>query len=153
MKPFLANKYTQLLIATCLAIVFILAALLKIKNPSSFAFDLAQYQLFPFWAINPMAIIIPWVEFIFGFMIFFGAWRRSAALGMAVMSLIFMSAIGSALLRGLDFDCGCFGGQSLYAGMDTLIMDMLIAGGTLVLICVTPKPFHSKDTSHVIRTN
>jgi hypothetical protein len=35
--------------------------------------------------------------------------RRAAALGAMLLSAGFAAAIGSALARGLELDCGCFG--------------------------------------------
>ena len=35
--------------------------------------------------------------------------RRVGALAVAVISVVFFTALASALLRGLTLDCGCFG--------------------------------------------
>ncbi|MGA7872366.1 MAG: MauE/DoxX family redox-associated membrane protein, partial [Candidatus Binatus sp.] len=35
--------------------------------------------------------------------------RRIGALAVAVISVMFLAALSSALLRGLTLDCGCFG--------------------------------------------
>jgi uncharacterized membrane protein YphA (DoxX/SURF4 family) len=95
-----------------LGFVFLWACLHKIAEPATFALDVATYQFLPLPLVNPMALILPWVEFVAGIAIILG-WRiRAAALLIAVMMVMFIIALGWALYLGLDMSCGCFASSS-----------------------------------------
>ena len=88
---------------------FILAALLKIAGPEKFATDVSNYRLLPHGAINAVAIFLPWLELVAGLFVLTGVWLRAAALLIVSITLGFMVVIVSALTRGLNIECGCFG--------------------------------------------
>ncbi len=91
-----------------LAYVFIIASLHKIAHPEMFAVDVATYGVLPLALINPMAIVLPWVEVICGGMLVVGFRSRAAALLVAGMMVMFIVALAAALYQGLDMSCGCF---------------------------------------------
>jgi uncharacterized membrane protein YphA (DoxX/SURF4 family) len=94
-----------------LGVLFIGACLHKIAEPSSFAVDIATYDILPLVAVNLVAIVLPWIELIAGGMLIVG-WRvRAASLLVAAMMLVFLGALCMALARGLDMSCGCFASQ------------------------------------------
>jgi uncharacterized membrane protein YphA (DoxX/SURF4 family) len=82
---------------------------LKILQPATFAADIGNYRLLPHEAINLMAITLPWIEVVAGFLLALGTWKRASATVIALMLIVFLAAIGQALARGLDVRCGCFG--------------------------------------------
>jgi len=89
--------------------VFVYAASLKIMVPCELAMDIYQYQLAPGVLINIGAIILPYVEMILGICLIIGLAPRGAALGISVILVIFIIVLGINLVRGIDFECGCFG--------------------------------------------
>jgi hypothetical protein len=38
-----------------------------------------------------------------------GIWKRASAVVIAALMVVFLAAIGSALVHGYDIRCGCFG--------------------------------------------
>jgi hypothetical protein len=75
----------------------------------AFAELLANYRLLPA-AINQIAaVVIPWCEVTSGILIFLNLWIRASCLLAAALFVAFGGAVASALLRGLDIECGCFG--------------------------------------------
>ena len=96
-----------------LAWVFIYACLHKIAEPLSFAIDVATYQFLPLWAINAMAIVLPWTELVVGVLLVVGWKVRPAALLVAGMMVMFLVALGWALAHDLQLSCGCFASQAL----------------------------------------
>ena len=94
-----------------LGTIFLLACWHKLAEPGSFALDIATYQILPLALINPMAIILPWVELFAGAMVFVGFRTRAAALLIAGMMAMFLVAISLALAKGLEMSCGCFASQ------------------------------------------
>jgi uncharacterized membrane protein YphA (DoxX/SURF4 family) len=50
------------------------------------------------------------VEIAIGMALVAGVFVRTAAIAGAVLMVVFVAAVGSAWARGLQIDCGCFGG-------------------------------------------
>jgi len=89
--------------------VFVIAGVLKIAHPTSFANDIANYRLLPHNAVNLLAITLPWIEVVAGALLVAGTWKRASAVLITLLMIVFLIAIGQALARGLDIRCGCFG--------------------------------------------
>ncbi len=94
-----------------LGVVFVTASWHKLLEPGAFAIDIATYQILPVVLVNPMAIVLPWVELVAGLMLMAGFRARAAALLVAGMMLVFTVAVAIALGKGLDMSCGCFASQ------------------------------------------
>ena len=88
--------------------VFLYAGLPKIMEPVRFAANVAAYQVLPYFAVYAMATILPWLETICGAMLVSGIRVRATATLILLLDLVFMVFLVSALVRGLDIDCGCF---------------------------------------------
>jgi putative oxidoreductase len=88
---------------------FVSAGVLKILDPARFASAVGNYRLASHELINIIAILVPWIETVAGFCVLVGIWLRPGALIVTVMTGIFLLVIASALARGLNIECGCFG--------------------------------------------
>ena len=88
---------------------FVIAGALKIADPAKFALDVSNYRLVPHELINLVAILVPWIEITAGSLVLAGIWLRPAALVIASLTVMFFAVIVSALARGLNIECGCFG--------------------------------------------
>lgn len=105
------NNYLGIIlfvIKLTLGITFIYSSYHKIADPAEFAKILYGYAIFPGGSINILAITIPFVELIAGFSLILGMFPRSALLIINGLLLVFILMIGFNLLRGHQFDCGCF---------------------------------------------
>ena len=91
------------------SLVFIVAGVLKLRDPLTFADGIAAFHVFPTWSINPLAMSIPYFEILTGIGIFGGRTRSAAALAACGLSVCFVVLFASALARGLDVTCSCFG--------------------------------------------
>ena len=98
-----------------LAYVFISACIHKLIDPTSFAIDIATYQMLPLIFINPLAIVLPYVELGTGIMLVTGTKARSAALMVCGMMVMFMIALSYALAHDLSISCGCFASNAAAA--------------------------------------
>ena len=104
--------------------MFIFAGALKIGDPAKFALDVSNYRLVPHELINLVAILVPWIEITAGSFVLAGIWLRAAALVITSLTVMFLFVIVSALARGLNIECGCFGtigGQ--HVGLVNLAID------------------------------
>jgi len=91
-----------------IGMVFIYASIHKIADPASFAKIIYGYYLFPDFSINLIAIILPFLELYAGVFLILGIYPQSAALVITGLLFFFIIAISINLIRGHEFDCGCF---------------------------------------------
>lgn len=127
------HAWIALVIRLYLGGVFLVACLHKIAQPSSFALDVATYQLLPLWAINLFALVLPWTELITGVMLIIGLRVRAAALLVALMMVSFILALGWALHLNLHMSCGCFASQGA-ADSDPISWHTLVRDGTWLVL-------------------
>jgi uncharacterized membrane protein YphA (DoxX/SURF4 family) len=122
------NSWIELAARWILGLTFIYASLHKILAPADFAKIIYGYGLFPEIFINLIAIIIPFLELITGLALIIGFYPRSAAIVINGLLLAFIAVLAINLIRGHEFDCGCFSaGQSGYSSSPkvTLLRDII----------------------------
>ena len=124
-----------------LGAVFILAGAFKVFQPAQFATAVANYRLLPHELINLAALTLPAIEVTAGLLLLAGAWVRGSALVVTGLSAVFFVAIISALARGLNIECGCFGtiGGSK-VGLTSLALDVALLGLAGWLCWLAKKP-------------
>ena len=64
LKISITHPVLGLLLRAYVGGVFIYASMYKINYPGEFAETIASYQLVPFWAVNLMALVMPWAELV-----------------------------------------------------------------------------------------
>lgn len=84
----------------------------KMAHPEAFADIIDNYHILPYQLVNGLAIFLPWLEFITGFLLIIGKWVKGSLLIYSTLLVIFIIALLQALIRGLDISCGCFSVQS-----------------------------------------
>jgi putative oxidoreductase len=118
-------------------IVFLYASLDKIQHPGAFAQAIANYRMVPMVLLHPFAWVLPIAEAVVGLALIVGWQRRGAALLAALMTVMFIIAIASALARGLDISCGCFDTAAGHGvGLDLLLRDVVLLAAALVPLLV-----------------
>jgi len=124
----LGNSWFELAARWLLGATFIYASYSKILAPAVFAKIIYGYDLFPGILINLFAIILPFAELIAGLALILGFYPRSAVLIINAMLLAFIISLSINIIRGHEFDCGCFainaGNQSTFSG-PLLIRDFI----------------------------
>jgi uncharacterized membrane protein YphA (DoxX/SURF4 family) len=88
--------------------VFMYASFDKMANPQAFADIIDNYRILPVQLVNPLAIFLPWIEFITGLFLITGKWVKGSLLLYSTLLIIFIAGLSQALIRGLDISCGCF---------------------------------------------
>jgi uncharacterized membrane protein YphA (DoxX/SURF4 family) len=106
--------------------VFIWAGVLKVGDPLGFAQTIKNYQAFPHDLVFVIALVLPWVEVLCGAGLIAGVLKRSSAFIAAVLLAGFIALVGSALLRGIDTSCGCFGSLSRKADVGLMLLDAVL---------------------------
>lgn len=108
--PFKPNVFTVFLIAgrIFLGSIFVYASWSKILDPAAFAEIVMNYQILPTMSANLVALSLPWLEMVCGLCLITNFWTRGGAMMVVLMMLIFISAMGLNIYRGIDVACGCF---------------------------------------------
>jgi putative oxidoreductase len=117
-----------------LGTLFLLACWHKILDPHAFAVDIATYQMLPLALVNPLAIVLPWVELFAGLLLVLGLRTRAASLLVAAMLAMFTVAISVAVSKGLDLACGCFASEG--AAEDPISWRTIVRDGAWLLLAL-----------------
>ena len=88
--------------------IFIYASIDKILHPAQFAESFLNYKILPRQMVNLFALTLPWVEVIAGIFLIAGIFEWASLTLYNGLMIVFMTAIATALMRGLNIDCGCF---------------------------------------------
>ena len=114
------------LVRFILGMVFLYASFGKIMDPRAFSENLMAYHVFDSpLAIKYIAVTLPWVEWFCGIFLILGVFVRSMAVLSSLLLLTFVLAMVSALVRGLEINCGCFGSAHETIGLFSLFRDGL----------------------------
>ena len=132
------NSWIELAARWILGITFVYASFHKIISPADFAKIVFGYDLFPEMFINLIAIVIPFLELVTGIALIIGFYPRSAAIIINGLLLAFITVLAINLIRGHEFDCGCFSAsQTGYTSSPkvTLVRDIIyfVLGMQIVL--------------------
>ncbi len=101
-----------------LAGVWAWAGWAKVADADAAVRAVRAYDLFPEAVVKPIAWGLPFVELALAVLLLVGLACRPAAWVSAVLFVAFIAMIGSAWVRGLSIDCGCFGGGGASSGAD-----------------------------------
>lgn len=108
----LQNDWLELISRWILGLTFIYASHNKILFPADFAKIIYGYDLFPHVLINPIAIILPFLELVAAIALISGVYPRSAVSIINVLLAAFIILLSVNLIRGHEFNCGCFALQN-----------------------------------------
>ena len=124
-----------------LAGLFAFAGIMKLKDPSAFAIEIHNYQVWPSTA-PVVAATLPFIEVVLAAALLFGRglWLRAGALAGAVVLGVFTVAVASVVYRGINVDCGCFGSGSGPITMLTVARDVALVAAAVVLYRLAPRP-------------
>ena len=128
LKRILQNSWVELAFRWILGVTFIYSSYSKILAPADFAKIIYGYGLFPPLLINMIAIIVPFLELVIGLALILGIYPRSAALVVNGLLMAFIIIISINLIRGHEFNCGCFAFRnsgSQISTSSTILRDMV----------------------------
>jgi rhodanese-related sulfurtransferase len=113
-----ASSVLKTLFFFVIAGAFLYPGITKLFDGVLFTDSVAGYEMLPAWGVNIVAVVLPVFEVVLGVAVLLRKMRR-AALGMMGLLLgVFIVALVQAIARGLEIDCGCFGGAA--AGKSSL---------------------------------
>jgi len=95
--------------------VWIVAGISKITDLDASVRAVRAYRILPEIAAQMVGAGLPAVELLLGALLLVGAGVRACAVVSAALMAVYMIGIASAWVRGLQIDCGCFGGGGALA--------------------------------------
>ncbi len=96
--------------------VWIVAGALKVGDAQGSIEAVRAYELLPAGLVDPVGLALPAVELVVGLALVLGVFTRAAAVVSALLFVAFIVGIASVWIRGIEIDCGCFGGGGAEPG-------------------------------------
>lgn len=126
-KEKLNNKFLYFFLRAVFAVIFIFAGMEKISDPASFSQTIENYKLFPEFALNFIAIYLPWLEVISGILLVWSKHETENLLILNSLLVLFTIIIIISVLRGLNIECGCFGtAMGIKVGIAKIIENLVL---------------------------
>lgn len=125
-------KKEKLLLYLSILILFLIyfsAGVLKILTPMQFYGAVRSYEILkdPF-LVAIVSSIVPFIEVFSAVFLLLPAWRKSSSLIIFLMTVVFLFALLFAYFRGINMDCGCFGGVLMgETGLSSIIKNIFLA--------------------------
>jgi len=141
--------FIGLLARLILGVVLIVAGALKVTSPAVSARAVNAFQILPYDVARYVGYALPVVEILVGVLLVTGLFTRMSAAVGGLLMLAFLVGIISAWVRGLNIDCGCFGGGgSIAASQTQYLADVLRDTGLTACaawLVVRPRTAYSLD--------
>ena len=146
-KEFLFSPLLVIAVRVSIGVVFIYAGAIKIYDPTGFAAMINNYDIIPLILVNIVAIVMPWIEVIFGVLLVLGVWFEGCSMLSLFLFCLFFVSITIAVMRGIDIDCGCFSTQAGTSPVTifTIFRDMLLIAVGVYMVKVA----HDKNLSQM----
>jgi len=107
-KRIVKSEYLAFVLRLFIGIMFIYASTTKIAYPAEFAKNVESFRLAPYWTVNAVAVLLPWLELICGLFLVIGLSTRAAAALVGVLLTSFTIGIAINVMRKAPISCGCF---------------------------------------------
>lgn len=109
----LSSSYATLISRLVLGGIFLVAGITKALDAGGFAASIRSYELgLPEWFVSLSAYGLPYLEILIGLYLIVGLFTKFSAWATNAMMVVFILALLQGALRGLEIDCGCFGGAA-----------------------------------------
>jgi protein-disulfide isomerase/uncharacterized membrane protein YphA (DoxX/SURF4 family) len=120
-----------------LGVVWAWAAVAKLGDPAGSVRAVRAYDLLPEWLAKGVGYGLPFLELGLAVLLIAGLATRLAAVLSSTLLVVFLAGIVSAAARGLQIECGCFGGGGqLGAGQSTAYTGEILRDAGLLVVSV-----------------
>jgi uncharacterized membrane protein YphA (DoxX/SURF4 family) len=127
---------TRWILGFAIGALFLYAGAIKAADPARFSADITNYRLMPQLMAAAVALYLPWLEIVCGMGLIFQKLYRGALLILSGLCVVFLLALISALARGLDISCGCFGHSHPHPVGAAILLDIALLGILVALLCL-----------------
>ena len=127
----------------------VVAGALKVGDPGGSIRAVNAYQLLPLGVGEWVGYALPYVEIAVGLLLLVGLFTRAVAVLAGLLMAAFVLGISWAWAKGLQIDCGCFGGGGAVAAGETSYgLDLARDAGLVLLaawLVARPRSLLSRD--------
>ncbi len=107
------DPVVTIIISLCMSLLFLLAAIQKLRAPAVFRASLEDYGLIPTGLTGFTSVCLIVIELAAAIAVLFSTSRNPGLTAMAFLLILYSVAIGINLFRGRrEIDCGCGGPDS-----------------------------------------
>jgi putative oxidoreductase len=142
----MTHKYLCLLFRLILGGVLVYAGWIKLFDTPAFMQDIANYRILPPALLPIVAITLPAIEIVAGVCLMIGLLMDGALVITTGLIVVFIAAVSSAIWRGLDVQCGCFGTSDAEKVSWTILMRDYVMLLIAVPLWLTKEKFMQLDT-------
>lgn len=135
--PAPVREWGATVVRLVLAGVWFWAGIAKIGDPAAAVRAVRAYRVLPEWLAQGVGYGLPFLELTLAVLLLVGLATRAAAAASAALLVVFLAGIVSAAARGLQIECGCFGGGGdLAAGQSTAYTGEIVRDSVFLLLAV-----------------
>jgi protein-disulfide isomerase/uncharacterized membrane protein YphA (DoxX/SURF4 family) len=133
--PGSARPWLGLAARLLLAATWAWAAVAKMGDPAASVRAVRAYRILPEWLAKAVGYGLPFLELGLAVLLLIGLATRVAAIVSSALLVVFLAGIVSAAVRGLQIECGCFGGGGqLGAGRSTAYTGEILRDTGLLIV-------------------
>jgi putative oxidoreductase len=125
LKKILTSEYLSLILRMYIGWIFIYASLSKIPDSAIFAETVANYRIIPYYGLNLVAIVLPWMELFCGFYLIIGLRTKAVSVIIGGLLFLFTAFVLINIFRGTKMSCGCFDTIGEPIGWGKVITNMI----------------------------
>lgn len=112
-------------IRALIGLLFIYSSIPKIRDPIGFAISIENYRILPVFLIKPASFFLSYFMFLLGIWLISPFYPQIAIAFAQFLLILFIIALFSTIIRGIDIECGCFKGAKFKAKA-MLVLDVLL---------------------------
>lgn len=127
------RSWVGTVVRVALAVIWGWAAISKLTDPSEFVRAVRAYDATPEWLSQAIGYGLPVLEICLAVLLLLGVVTRAAAIVSGLLFVVFLVGLVQAAARGIQLDCGCFGGGGTTQGQTRYTLDILRDVGLLAL--------------------
>lgn len=138
-KESIYTRYLSLLIRLLLGGVFITSSMAKLPLQSRFVDVVQSYQLLPDILAAAYGFALPWIELVIGGYLILGIFVKPSAIVTILMSITFLIANISSIIRGDSYCPNCFGELVPLTVVQAITIDVLVILAAILLLIFSGK--------------
>lgn len=104
------KEWVGLVLRLAVGGTWLVAGAIKLPDPAQSVSAVRAYQLLPPGIVPTVGQLLPVLEVLLGLMLLLGLLTRAAGAVSGVLLVGFIAGMASVWARGINIDCGCFGG-------------------------------------------
>lgn len=120
--PHTITGVVALMLRMALGALFVWTGWEKTPDPNAFLFSIRSFHILPDPYAAWVAMGLPWLEIAAGAALLTGLLIEGGLAVIAGMLAVFLWAIIYSWHRGLDIECGCFGGENATSDYHEIIL-------------------------------